>query len=87
MKAPKFPNVSSLLQFKLDLYDRTAVCAQDKPSDKVVKWLQKVEKEGIKMRKLLKSGKGFESLDRKLAVSLQSILLRGLEMRVQTDML
>ena len=85
LKAPKFPNVSTLQQFRLELYDRTAICAQDKPSHKVVKWLQKVERETIEMKKLLKLGEGFESLDRKLAVSLQAILPRDLEMRVQTD--
>ena len=50
-----------------------------------MKWLQKVEKDKVKMKKLLKPGDGFESLDRKLAVALQAILPRDLEMRVQTD--
>ena len=37
------------------------------------------------MSRLLKPGAGFESLDRKLAIALQAILPRDLEMRVQTD--
>ena len=85
MKAPKFPNVSTLQAFRLEFYDRTAICAQDKPVNKVVKRLQKVEKDKVKMKKLLKLGEGFESLDLKLAVALQAILPRDLEMRVQAD--
>ena len=85
LKAPKFPNVSTLQAFRLDLYDRMALCAQDKPVTKVAKWLQKVEKDKIKMGKLLEPGPGFASLDRKLAVALQAILPKDLEMRVQTD--
>ena len=51
----------------------------------VVSWLQEVEEEGVKMESLLEPGEGFSSLDRKLAVALQSILPKDLELRVQTD--
>ena len=86
MKAPKFPNVSQLLNFTPDLYERTSICAQDKPTDAVVKWLRKVEKKKVKVEELRKPGKGFESLDRKLSVALKAILPRDLEMHVQTEM-
>ena len=85
VKVPKFPNVSNLQEFRHDLYNRVSVCAQDKKPHVVIKWLQKVEKDGIKMKKLYEPGDGFASLDRKLAVALQSILPRDLAMRVQTD--
>ena len=85
VKVPKFPNVATLQEFRHDLYNRVTVCAQDKKVEVVIKWLQKVEKEGIKMSKLYEPGEGFVSLDRKLAVALQPILPRELAMRVQTD--
>jgi len=85
LKVPGFPSVGTLQKFRHDLYDRVAVCGQDKHVTMVVKWLQEVEKEGVTMDSLLKLGKGFASLDRKLAVALQAILPKDLEMRVQTD--
>jgi len=39
----------------------------------------------VQVEELLKAGAGFEPLDRKLAIALQTILPRDLEMRVQTD--
>jgi len=77
--------VSKLLQFTLDLYERTALCAQDKPTEAVIKWLHKVEEDKIKVEDLRKPGAGFVSLDRKLSVALKSILPPDLEKHVQTE--
>ena len=85
MKVPKFPNVSTLTPFRMELYDRAMICAQDKKYEKVVKWLQVAEKEGIKMDEIPKPKRKFETLDRKMALALHAILPRDLEMRVNTD--
>ena len=85
MKVPKFPNVSTLTTFRMELYDRAMVCAQDKKFEKVVKWLQVAEKEGLKLEEVPRPKRKYETLDRKMALALQSILPRDLEMRVNTD--
>ena len=82
MKPPKFPVVSNLREFKLELHDRTALCGQDKPQEEVVRWLSAVEVEGVKEKELVDPGRDFESLDRKLAIALQSILPKEVEMKI-----
>ena len=66
--------MSGLRSFRLELYEKTTLCAQDKPHHKVIQRLQCVEIDGIKEKELIKPGRKFETLDRKLAVALQSIL-------------
>ena len=74
--------MSNLREFKLELYDRTALCGQDKPQEEVVRWLSAVEVEGIEEKDVVDPGRDFESLDRKLAIALQSILPKELEMKI-----
>ena len=69
----------------MELYEKTSVCAQDQKSKKVVKWLQKVERVGVGLDDLITTGVGFETLDRKLVLALQSIIPRDLEIRVNTE--
>ena len=69
----------------MELYEKTSVCAQDKSPQRVVKWLRKVERVGVGMDDLIKPGTEVETLDRKLALALQSIIPRDLEIRVNTE--
>ena len=82
LKPPKFPTVTGLRHFRLELYERTALCGQDKKHDKSVKWLQCMEGDKVKEKDLRNPGRKYESLDRKLAIALQSILPKELEMKV-----
>ena len=69
----------------MELYEKTSVCAQDKSPAAVVELLQTVDRRGIGIDDLIRTGTGFETLDRKLALVLQSILPRDLEIRVNTE--
>ena len=82
LKPPKFPVVSNLREFKLELHDRTTLCGQDKPQEDVVRWFSAVEVEGVKEKDLVDPGRDFESLDRKLEIAVQSILPKELEMKI-----
>ena len=71
---PSFPQIATLERFKLDLYDRVIVCAQDKDPTKVMKWLRKVEDPKTRFDDLDDPGRGYVTLDRKLAAGLTHIL-------------
>lgn len=65
-----FPQIATLPKCKLDLYDRVAVCAQDKNARVVIRWLHEVEGPRTWLSDFEESGPGFETLDRKLVAAL-----------------
>ena len=70
------------MNFRVSLYDMTALCAQDKRPEDVARWLRVVEKDKVKLSTLQRSGSAFRTLDRKLVVALLAILPKELHTRV-----
>ena len=71
---PHFPQVATLSDWKLDLYDKVSVCAQDKDPSDVFRWLKAVEGTKVHRRDITDPGPGFVMLDRKLACALIATL-------------
>jgi len=67
---PEYPTVATLGRYRSTLHERVLACAQDKDEPDVVNWIRAVEKEGAKTEDFANSGKGFETLDRKMCVAL-----------------
>lgn len=76
-----FPQVATLTGWRLGLYDKVVLCAQDKEPMEVMQWLQSVEHKDCACEGLSCSrcASDYITLDRKLALALAGIVTGALK--------
>jgi len=82
VKIAYFPTISQLPAWKAYLKTSCVEASNRKNEKPVVEWLNEVEKEGATLEQFAVSTRGFERLDKKLAIALKGVCKDALGRRI-----